>query len=213
MPKQTFLNLPEEKQQLIREAIYKEFFSHPFQDISLNRIVKDAEISRGSIYQYFDGKEDMLLWIMQETCQHLVNEIIHCLESNRGNLLETSRYILNLIFQKHDSWMKENGYGVLFSDYHAMEALTSMDETGCVTANGESYVVEQVRPYLDLSEYQLKDREEEDLFIDLVVQVMEHSILQYLNDGKNRYESCLKTIQLIHSRFVNKEESVDLLQN
>ena len=54
MPKKTFLNLSKEKQNIIIEASLKEFKTVLLKDASINKIIKDAQISRGSFYNYFD---------------------------------------------------------------------------------------------------------------------------------------------------------------
>lgn len=60
MPKETFLKLPEEKKNKIIKAAKKEFSRVPFEQTSIKNIVEDAEIARGSFYQYFGSKEDLL---------------------------------------------------------------------------------------------------------------------------------------------------------
>ena len=60
MPKETFLKLPEEKKNKIIKAAKKEFERVPLEQASIKNIVEDAEISRGSFYQYFESKEDLL---------------------------------------------------------------------------------------------------------------------------------------------------------
>lgn len=66
MPKETFYNLKAEKKQRIFEAAVREFASHKFSEASLNQIVKAAKIPWGSFYQYFDGKEDLYLYVINE---------------------------------------------------------------------------------------------------------------------------------------------------
>ena len=53
MPSQTFQNLSEEKKQRIFGAIYSELLRVPFPEMSINQIIKNAGIPRGSFYQYF----------------------------------------------------------------------------------------------------------------------------------------------------------------
>ncbi len=65
MPKATFFNLPEDKRALIVRVAMEEFASHPFARVSINRIVKRAGIAKGSFYQYFEDKKDLLLYILQ----------------------------------------------------------------------------------------------------------------------------------------------------
>ncbi len=70
MPKETFNKLSIEKQELIFNACVKEFSSFPYSQASINQIIKTAQISRGSFYQYFEDKWDayemMLMRIAKE---------------------------------------------------------------------------------------------------------------------------------------------------
>lgn len=66
MPKETFFNLPEQKRNAVFDAAVREFSEHMFSDASINRIVKTAQIPRGSFYQYFDGKEDLFSYVIAE---------------------------------------------------------------------------------------------------------------------------------------------------
>ena len=60
MPKETFLKLPNEKKEKIIKAAQKEFERVPIEEVSIKNIVENAEIARGSFYQYFESKEDLL---------------------------------------------------------------------------------------------------------------------------------------------------------
>ncbi|HET7143475.1 MAG TPA: TetR/AcrR family transcriptional regulator [Anaerolineales bacterium] len=64
MPKQTFLNLPEEKRQGIVNAAIDEFAEFGFEASSINRIVANSGISKGSFYQYFEDKMDVFKYLM-----------------------------------------------------------------------------------------------------------------------------------------------------
>jgi AcrR family transcriptional regulator len=59
MPRPRFHKLPAEQQEAILGAALEEFANHGFNEASLNRIIDAAEISKGSMYYYFDGKEDL----------------------------------------------------------------------------------------------------------------------------------------------------------
>ena len=60
MPKETFLNLSKEKQNKILNAAKKEFERVSLEQASIKNIVEEAGIARGSFYQYFESKEDLL---------------------------------------------------------------------------------------------------------------------------------------------------------
>ena len=59
MPRPRFHKLPAEQQQAILRAALDEFANHGFSGASLNRIIDAAGISKGSLYYYFDGKEEL----------------------------------------------------------------------------------------------------------------------------------------------------------
>jgi AcrR family transcriptional regulator len=64
VPKQTFLNLPEEKREGIVNAAIDEFAEFGFEASSINRIVANSGISKGSFYQYFEDKMDVFKYLM-----------------------------------------------------------------------------------------------------------------------------------------------------
>jgi TetR/AcrR family transcriptional regulator len=65
MPKSTFYNLSDEKKSRIFDAALQEFSVRTFSQASLNQIIKNADIPKGSFYQYFDSKEDLYLYLME----------------------------------------------------------------------------------------------------------------------------------------------------
>ena len=65
MPKETYFNLPQEKQSLIRKVALDEFAEYSFDQASINRIVANSGIAKGSFYQYFEDKKDLFLYIVQ----------------------------------------------------------------------------------------------------------------------------------------------------
>lgn len=81
MPKETFNKLPIEKQEAIFNACVKEFSSFPYSQASINQIIKTAQISRGSFYQYFEDKWDayemMLMRIAKEKLDLLPTKIMN----------------------------------------------------------------------------------------------------------------------------------------
>jgi AcrR family transcriptional regulator len=64
MPKQTFLNLPEEKRQAVINAAIDEFSEHGYKAASINRMVVNSGISKGSFYQYFEDKQDVFKYLV-----------------------------------------------------------------------------------------------------------------------------------------------------
>ena len=75
MPKETFLKLSEEKKQKVLNAAKREFARVPIEQVSIKNIVEDAEIARGSFYQYFESKEDLLAYILKENADEIDTKI------------------------------------------------------------------------------------------------------------------------------------------
>lgn len=66
MPKQTFFNLSDSKKERIIDAALEEFGAYPYLKTSINRIIKKADISKGSFYQYFNNKKDLYKYIIDQ---------------------------------------------------------------------------------------------------------------------------------------------------
>lgn len=64
MPTRTFLKLDQEKQLRILRAAKKEFSRVPFNKAIIANIVRDADIPRGSFYQYFENMEDLFTHLL-----------------------------------------------------------------------------------------------------------------------------------------------------
>ncbi|PHN02299.1 TetR/AcrR family transcriptional regulator [Flavilitoribacter nigricans] len=65
MPKTTFLNLKEEKRLAITRAFLREFSNTSYDDASITTVVKELGIAKGSVYQYFEDKEDLFIYLIQ----------------------------------------------------------------------------------------------------------------------------------------------------
>lgn len=71
MPRPRFVKLPPTQQQSILAAATEEFATYGFRDASLNRIIGAAGLSKGSMYYYFDGKEDLYGHVIRAQLEEL----------------------------------------------------------------------------------------------------------------------------------------------
>lgn len=86
MPTSTFYNLPEDKKAKLLSSAVKEFTRVSYNEVSINQIVKDAGISRGSFYQYFKDKGDLLVFILQDFLVSLHTCAINSLNNSNGDI-------------------------------------------------------------------------------------------------------------------------------
>lgn len=64
---ETFLRLPEEKQQLIIREGLTEFSSKNYQDANTDEVIKACGISKGSLYHYFGNKKNFYLFLLSHS--------------------------------------------------------------------------------------------------------------------------------------------------
>ncbi len=102
MPKQTFFNLSEDKKENLIIAAKKEFSRVPLNEALISNIVKTAGISRGSFYQYFEDKEDVFFYLLDEySKENKANFILH-LKKADGDLFETFIEMFHAMLKKFE---------------------------------------------------------------------------------------------------------------
>lgn len=99
MPTERFFRLSANKQKVIREAALKEFKRVVPEDVSINRIVQQAEISRGSFYTYFESKYDLLQWLIEDKVVQFQRFYKSSLKSNGGDIWDTMDRALDVCLE------------------------------------------------------------------------------------------------------------------
>lgn len=73
MPSGTFKNLPEEKRDHIMQIALQEFAEHTYHAASISRIVRKADIAKGSFYQYFEDKKAFYRYLVEMATEEKLN--------------------------------------------------------------------------------------------------------------------------------------------
>ena len=73
--KPTFYKIPAQKQQRIIDIAKTEFAQNGFNAANINIIAKKADISIGSLYNYFDSKDDLFLTVACNGLHEMINVI------------------------------------------------------------------------------------------------------------------------------------------
>lgn len=100
MPKPTFFRLPEAKRQRLMQAAIQEFTRAPFTKASISNIIATAQIPRGSFYQYFEDKQDVFFYMLDNMGQELTASFIACLDANDGDLVSGLRAFFDYALDK-----------------------------------------------------------------------------------------------------------------
>lgn len=100
MPTERFYRLPEAKKHVIRQAAIKEFARVPFEKASINQIIQNADISRGSFYTYFEDKQDVVRYIFEDNASQIKDCCEKKLEKNDGDFFGMLEWLFEFTIQK-----------------------------------------------------------------------------------------------------------------
>jgi|GEM_PF-1088486 len=81
LAKQTFWNLPQEKRKKIIDVAIQEFATKGYQKASINTMIANLGIAKGSIYQYFSNKESLFRYIFDYGLQ-LIKDMVRQAEKD-----------------------------------------------------------------------------------------------------------------------------------
>ncbi len=90
MPTQTFFGIPEEKRKKIITAAENEFKRTTLDKALISNIVKEAEIARGSFYQYFEDMDDLFFYIVESFLIYQESEFLRILIKNNGDIFKAT---------------------------------------------------------------------------------------------------------------------------
>ncbi|MFZ5353676.1 MAG: TetR/AcrR family transcriptional regulator [Bacillota bacterium] len=83
MPKETFFNLSEEKQEKVMRAAVHEFLTHGFEKGNIGDIAKNAGVAKGSMYQYFENKKELFLYCITWATKLMIQKYSHNLRQSQ----------------------------------------------------------------------------------------------------------------------------------
>jgi len=101
MPKETFNRLSNNKKQNIENAIKKELSRVSIADMSINKIISDAHIPRGSFYQYFFDKEDAIRVVINNYIEKETEFIKKILKKNNGDIFKIHIIMYDYIIEQY----------------------------------------------------------------------------------------------------------------
>lgn len=197
MIKKTFYNLPYEKRKRITDAVIKEFMERPNEKVSINRIIKTAEISRGSFYQYFDDKVDLIEIITKTMFEESNNKAKEILKLSCGDLfvmyIKMFDYFGDYSSQKQTMKIMRN----IVDSFKANDDLVSeylKNRFNMALTNNEIYTM------VDRQNLKFQDNESVKCLIEILTQVLKNAIFDVFvagSDHEEVRERLIKKIDII----------------
>ncbi len=204
MPSETFYKLSGEKKNNIINAIKKEFSRVPLEDVSVNRIVEESKIAKGSFYQYFKDKEEAIIYILKEFIHSKKQEIKTVIVSNNGDIFKSAIIVFDEMLSN-----KQNEQDIKFIEnaVHgiASKGINIMDikDESCMETCDNS-----ILKCIDISKYSICDKYEIKAMLELVFRSIGTAVIGVLNN-REEYENIKNELVLqlkIIERGIMKEE-------
>lgn len=201
MPTETFFKLTEEKRKKIIEAGKDEFSSVSLDEASIKNIAEKAGIARGSFYQYFKSKKDLLFFILEENRETMEKKLNRIIKESDGEIFNIYISIYDDMTSKCFDNMNRDIYKRIF------ENLKTNDES--VFEGMEEKKKQDFKNFKNLID-KSKLKIESDLDFDLIIQILNAITMssvvrsiKYTSPEKAR-EEFLKKIEFIKKGIKKK---------
>lgn len=161
MPKETFFHLSQFKKEKIEKALEKEFGRTSFEKASISKIILDAQIPRGSFYQYFEDKEDAITYITKKYILLEKETMKTILLQTEGNIFEASLKIFDYMTSEIHQNVKINLYRNIMQEL-------KKNNINLFNSIEESREVQEVNALIDVSILNIKEQEEVKLILKII---------------------------------------------
>ncbi len=168
MPKDTFFHLPEEKKKRIMIATFELLEENRYADVSINMIIKRAGIPRGSFYQYFEDKDDLVRYMFSDIRRAMGTTVAESLR-RQENLTDAAVDILESIARNMENDTAVKVIGNTITDANLFESfMLDMSED-------ENILVSELKKYIPTSELRLSTEYEKEQLIHLGLGMFEYT--------------------------------------
>lgn len=191
MPTDTFLKLSEEKKSKIIRAAKKEFARVPMEQASIKNIVQEAEIARGSFYQYFKSKEDLLSYILKRHMEKMNQYLQKNLRETKGDIVEVFIKMYDYILNQSASKENEEFYHKIF------ENLKTSEETMFFIRPEGQFSKLNLYEKIDKTKLKIKDETDLETIVEMLNTITRKSVVDYKK---------FKTKEEARKEFIKKME-------
>lgn len=114
--KPTFDNIPPEKRRRIIETATMEFAKKGYHDASISNIASKSGVSVGSIYKYFDNKQDLFLTIVDHSISRMEKLLLGLAKEDEDVIIKVEKILREIISASRED-------GILIKLYNSMTAV------------------------------------------------------------------------------------------
>ncbi len=199
MPSKTFLNLNDEKKKKLLDAAKKEFSRARLSETSINKIIKEANISRGSFYMYFSDKEDLYAYLLSKHRINGLKILIDCLKRSKGDIISAYEELYTIFLDKCLLEKEKNFFKNVFQNAN----LYIENKTGfcCFASEEEKRLFQELKQTIDMKKLSTDAKESIEDMIMLLLNITMKSIIPVIfleankEKEKNHFQKSLKLIK------------------
>lgn len=181
MASERFLNLPEEKKQRIMNAAREELSNVPYDALSINRIVKAAGIPRGSFYDYFTDKDDLIEYLMGDYCRMMERMLEQMFRVGRLDIFEA---VQKAVIRTVEFSMEEGREALCRNLFSCMRMNRHFSFEKVM--DGERTIVASGLPYIDRERFRDASDEAVALLFDTLVVLARDTIARIFTGPEKR---------------------------
>lgn len=188
MPTQKYFNLKEERKEEIIKASIDEFSIYDYESASINRIIKQISMPRGTFYLYFKDKEDLYLYLLKSHISTFKNIFIESLKENDNNIFETIKDIYQKIIDKQENalYIKK-----MYINMNSKQLSITLKELIKEEISGKVILL------INTDKYNINDEEKECLLTLLITTLIWHLGAYFDTKDKDIKNHLEKTINII----------------
>ena len=203
MPKDTFLKLSKEKQKKVIDSAKQEFARVPIEEVSIKNIVEQAGIARGSFYQYFESKEDLLIYILRENVENISQKLKEEIIESKGNLFDIYTNLYDLAIEN----FVENDEQKLFKQI--FENIRTSDENIFqIVRKSKPKKIQDYYELIDTTNLKIENNEDLELICEILNGVVQRAVVKsFKKENKEQAKKeFLRQVEFLKNGIIKKEE-------
>ena len=197
LPSSTFLNLAPEKQEKLLSAAVREFTERPYNEASINRIVREAGIPRGSFYMYFRDKEDLVHYLMEESINEMLMVFEEVLRSQGGDIFAALPAMYDHLQSRRSADRSLGGMGMMSAIVNRNDGL---QKGGLLEFLDPDHILKRMEDCVNPDLLDLRQPEDLDAILRMLMTLLGPVLYSGLQpepepEGRAKLEQALKILQ------------------
>lgn len=169
---------PEKKERIINAAL-KEFAQNGYEKASTNEIIKEAEIAKGSLFNYFNSKKELYLFLLDYVTK-IIEEIYSKVDWNETDLFERIRQTGFVKFEIYKKYPQAFDFMKRAAHEGATEVRTEIEAlTKALISSG----LERGYQNIDFSKFRT------DLDLEKITKIINWTMLGFAEEQRDKIDS------------------------